>query len=95
VSVQLVCPGLTETGFSVNSIIRSPDPRSFPVRPMSAEAVGRIMVRAARRGSRHRVISAPGRLLTVLHWLSPAFVDFILTRTWRKERLRPAASPPD
>jgi NAD(P)-dependent dehydrogenase (short-subunit alcohol dehydrogenase family) len=81
VRVQVIYPGLTDTAFAQNSILRSPDPRSFPIPPTSAERVGRIMVRAARRGSRDRVISAGGRLLALLDRLSPALVDFILARS--------------
>ena len=68
---------------------------AFPVRPMSADQVGRIIVRAARRGARDRVISAPGRFLTILDWLSPALVDFLLARSWQKRHPRSAPDLPE
>ncbi|HEY3176519.1 MAG TPA: SDR family oxidoreductase [Candidatus Polarisedimenticolia bacterium] len=95
VRVQVVYPGLTATAFPQNSILPGPEPRSYPVPPMSADRVGRIMVRAARRGSRDQVISAGGRLLTLLDRLSPALVDYILARSMAGRIPVDAGAPPD
>lgn len=79
IKVQTVYPALTATGFSANAIIRNPS-RSGTPRGMSAEKVARHMLAAARRGSRDRVITVGGRLLTWANSLAPGLVDAIVAR---------------
>ena len=78
VLVQTVYPGLTETEFSRNAIIRNPSPTSPRIEAMSAEAVARHMLRAARRGSRDHVVTLSGRALAMLSAIAPGLVDEIM-----------------
>jgi short-subunit dehydrogenase len=78
VLVQTVYPGLTETGFSRNAIIRRPGGANQRMQPMSAEIVARHMLRAARRGSRDHMVTVSGKALSLGNALAPGLVDQIM-----------------
>lgn len=80
VVVQTVYPALTDTEFARSSIIRNPAPGPARLRAMPADAVARIMVRAARKRSRDTVVSAAGRALVLLNAVAPGLVDSILAQ---------------
>ena len=80
VEVEMIYPGLTDTDFAKNSIMRDASRPPGPVRATPAETVARRMLRAARRGRRDTVISAGGRALLLLNSLSPSLTDRILAR---------------
>lgn len=77
--VQMIYPGLTDTSFSANSILRGPA-RSYRLRPVPPEKVARVIVRAASGRSRDQYVSLGGRLLGTLSKVSPSLVDRIMAR---------------
>ncbi len=80
IRVQTIYPSLTDTRFSENAIRRDPSGRPFLVRPMTAGAVARRMVRCARRGTRDSIVSMGGRALAAINGVAPRLVDRILVR---------------
>lgn len=83
--VQMIYPGLTDTAFSANAILRDPAVGSYRIRPASPEKVARVMVRAARGRARDIYVTAGGRLLAALSRLSPSLVDAILARVMKPQ----------
>jgi short-subunit dehydrogenase len=80
VGVSLVCPGVTDTDFSANSRRSGVDSPWNHASGMSAGAVGEAIARAVERKRRRVYLTASGRFLLFLNWLSPALVDEILYR---------------
>ena len=80
IHVQMFYPALTDTGFSRNALIASPDSPSRRLRATSAGEVARQMVTAARRGSREHIVTASGRALVRLNSVAPSLVDALLDR---------------
>jgi len=78
--VQMIYPGLTDTDFAVNAIRRGPDPATYRIKAAPPEKVAKVIVRAARRGSRDQFVSFSGRLLAAVNKISPSLVDAILAR---------------
>ncbi len=78
IGVSLVCPGLTNTEFQMNA------GKSGVARPllskggMSAEKVGRVILRAVERNKRRVALTLSGKFLLAVQRISPAFVDEIL-----------------
>ena len=78
VFVQTVYPGLTDTDFSRNALVRNPSPRPRQLTAQPADVVARHMLRAARRGSRDHIVTLSGRVLSLVNALAPGVVDAVM-----------------
>lgn len=70
VGVSVVCPGYTTTEF--HGVASSGRPRRRPIRGQSAEAVGRVIVKAVRRRRRIVHLTWLGKLFLGIDRLSPS-----------------------
>lgn len=80
VAVQVVYPSVTDTEFSRNSLIANPASPAPRIRVMSAQKVGSLMVRAARRGVRDEVITFGGKFLGLANGIVPGTLDRVIAR---------------
>ncbi len=83
IRVTAVYPGFTETAFEANAISELELPQaSRLLRPTSAEAVGRKIVRAARRGSREAYVTFGDAMAVAIKNVAPRLIDFGIRRLW-------------
>ncbi|HEY3323262.1 MAG TPA: SDR family NAD(P)-dependent oxidoreductase [Planctomycetota bacterium] len=83
IAVSVVNPGVTQTEFGHAAAGTRPD--NFLQGGMSAEAVARVLLKAARRPRRNVYLTPAGKLGVFLQWISPRLVDqFFLRFVWRK-----------
>lgn len=76
IKVILICPGLTDTLFSHNSISYGFKPDTKMIHKMSPESVARIILKASLRGKREVIISLGGKFLVWMNTFFPRFVDW-------------------
>lgn len=86
VSVGLVCPGSTETGFRANATSRGPRQNARRVRRHSAESVAGAVVDMARSDRRERLVGFETKLLVWANRISPGLVDRLLARALTTNR---------
>jgi len=80
VSVGIVCPGSTETGFQDRALQSgTPQKRVRPVR-RSPTSVARALVSMSGSRRRERILGAESKLMAFVDTLAPAVVDWILAR---------------
>lgn len=87
VKVLVVSPGFTATEFREHRL--HPDgleQDADPLRPMSAEEVGRVIVRAVRRGRVQTVLTGPGKAMVWASRFAPRLFDRIAPRLARTKR---------
>ena len=80
VSVGMICPSSTVTGFQDQIVRRGPGQERRRVRRHSAESVARAIVDMAGNQRREIVLSAEARLLVLMDSLVPGLVDRFLAR---------------
>ena len=81
VSVGIVCPSSTTTEFSDRKLHAGPPQVNVRLQKHSAESVAKALLRMARSTRREMVLSPEAKLMTVLNWLSPGLLDWILAKT--------------
>lgn len=90
ISVLLVSPGFTETGFRQTRLHaegwRQNPP---PLKEMSADAVAQAMVKASRRQRRDTILTLPGRLMVLANRLTPGLFDAVARRMISRMADRP------
>jgi short-subunit dehydrogenase len=86
VTVGLVCPSSTATGFQEHMDRRGPSQRRVRPRTHSARSVAEALVRMATSRRKELVLSAEARLMARLNCFAPGLLDRILARM-----LNPAA----
>jgi len=80
IDLLVVCPGLTQTEFTANSIDPSEKP-GWPEHPgVPAEYVARKTIQAMRAGRRAIMPFAWGRFLCLMNSIAPSLVDRFLAR---------------
>ena len=80
VSVGIVCPGSTETGFQEHALRSgTPQKRVRPVRHPPA-SVARALLSMADSRRRERILGAESKLMAFVDTLAPAVVDWVLAR---------------
>jgi short-subunit dehydrogenase len=80
VGVSLVCPGLTATDFQMNAKKSGAKPPRENTAGMTAEKVGKAILKAVERNKRRTFLTTSGRILLFLNKVSPVFVDEVLFR---------------
>jgi short-subunit dehydrogenase len=80
VSVGLVCPSSTDTGFHDRALREGPGQRRVRPRRHSAESVADVVVAMATSRRREIVVSAEAKLLSLASRLVPGLVDRLLAR---------------
>jgi len=80
VTVGVICPASTETGFRDNSLHRGPETRR--VRPVrrTTDSVAPAIVAMAGSHRREKILGVENKLLSMADTLSPALADWILVR---------------
>ena len=78
--VSVVNPSVTNTEFFESADGTRPPGYLPPTGGMSAEAVARAILAAAKRPKRNRYLSAGGKALLAVNWLSPKLADAILAK---------------
>jgi short-subunit dehydrogenase len=87
IRVLTVYPGLTATEFGSNSVKEVELPGPSPLlRGVTARAVARVIVKAARRGQREAFVTLGDRVAVGAKYLSPRLVDWGLRRLWLASR---------
>jgi short-subunit dehydrogenase len=81
VTLGIVCPSSTTTEFSERKLQAGPPQNNVRLQKHSAESVARALVRMANGTRREMVLSPEAKLMTVLNWLSPGLMDWILAKT--------------
>ena len=85
VTVGVVCPGSTETGFRDNALRAGPAQKlTRPVR-RSAESVAAALVSMAASRRRELVLGFESKLMSFLDGMLPGFVDWVLVRALRRK----------
>jgi len=80
VSVGVICPSSTETGFHANAMRKGPPQRrNRPVR-RSAASVARAIVDMAGSRRKERILGGEAKLMTFVDLLAPGLIDRILAR---------------
>lgn len=86
IHVSVICPVSTTTEFFTVAASRSPL-KFGPTGPIySAEQVGEVIVRCARRPRAEVMVYPPARLMVILNAFSPWLMDRILGVYWKKVR---------
>ncbi|MDH3626030.1 MAG: SDR family NAD(P)-dependent oxidoreductase [Acidobacteriota bacterium] len=80
VTVGVVYPSSTETGFQDHLLREGPGQNRKRLRRHSADSVARAIVKMAGSRRRERVLSLEARFLNIANRLSPAAVDALLAR---------------
>jgi short-subunit dehydrogenase len=94
VSITMIYPGLVVTNFAGNIIQSSGEKsgeaglRFYNKRMMSAEKAARLIIEAAAKRKRQKVLSGLGKLVVFLNKLSPALVDRIGLKIQAKRKKR-------
>ncbi len=78
IGVTLLCPGLTATDFQMNAHEINYKAPVSNEKGMSAEKVGRQILKAVEKNKSRVYLTKAGKLLVFLQRLCPRFVDFIL-----------------
>lgn len=86
VTVGIVCPSSTETEFDDAKVRSGVSQHRVRVASHSAESVARAIVRMADSRRVEVVLSAEGKLLSVVNAISPKLTDWILWRTLVRPR---------
>jgi short-subunit dehydrogenase len=87
VTVGVVCPASTDTGFRDRALRHGPAQRQVRPRRHTAESVGRAIVRMAGSRRREAILGFEAKLLVWGDALAPGLVDWILARSLtRRER---------
>jgi short-subunit dehydrogenase len=81
VTVGIVCPSSTTTEFEERKLRAGPPQVKVRVQRHSADSVARALVRMARSTRREMILSPEAKLMNVLNWIAPAFLDWILAKT--------------
>jgi len=84
VSLGVVCPSSTVSEFHDRQIHEGPGQRRMRPKRHPVESVSRAIVRMARSRRREMVLSAEGKLVTLVDSLAPRLVDRVLARVFRK-----------
>jgi short-subunit dehydrogenase len=93
IGVTLVCPGLTETDFQSNADRIGYAPPIRNEGGMSADKVGRVIVRAVERRQRRVALTISGKILLGFQRISPALTDEILHLAFSWKLGRPEKQP--
>jgi short-subunit dehydrogenase len=83
IDVLVVAPGLTQTNFSRNMLEQKAKLQMDHLRGMTAEAVADATLRALERGRDRTVLTAQGKLLTLVSRLVPRLADRIARKRVR------------
>ena len=87
IKVTAVYPGYTITRFGENQIREiATHPPSRLVRGISADAVGRVIVRAVREGKREAYVTRGDAAAVMIKNISPQLVDWGMRRLWLSGR---------
>jgi short-subunit dehydrogenase len=88
ITVTLVRPGSTRTGFSQNRLGSGHEQRRVTARAATPEQVARAILKAAVREPRVAYVSLADRLAVAFSLLAPQLTDLLLGRafTWRADR---------
>ncbi len=88
VTVGVVCPSSTETGFRDRALREGPQQRRYRVARHSAESVALALVKMARSRRREMVLSAEAKLMAFANKFVPGIVDRVLARALRPPTAR-------
>lgn len=80
VSVGVICPSSTKTGFHSRLLERGPRQRRVRPRRQSAETVARALVKMATNRRVEQIVTVEGKLMTLVDCLAPRLIDWILAR---------------
>jgi short-subunit dehydrogenase len=86
VTVGLICPSSTTTEFEDRKLREGPPQVKVRVQTHTPESVARAIVRMARWTRREMVLSPEGKLMLVMNWISPRFMDWVLYKTLVRKR---------
>jgi len=86
VTVGLVCPGSTETGFQDHALRNGPAQRRVRPRRHSSRSVAATIVRMASSRRKEIVIGAESKLLAWASRVAPGLVDRLLARVLLSRR---------
>ena len=86
VTLGLVCPSSTSTEFAERRLREGPPQVAVRVQKHSAESVARALVRMARWTRREMVLSPEAKLMNVIDWAAPGFLDWILAKVLIKKQ---------
>lgn len=80
IDVIIVSPGLTQTNFSQNMIEQKARMAVDHMRGMTAEAVGKEIIKAIQSGTAEVSLSLPGKLIVLFKQYLPWFVSFVIRK---------------
>jgi len=86
VTVGVICPSSTTTEFEERKLREGPPQVKVRVQKHTPESVARATVRMARSTRREVVLSPEGKLMVVMNWISPRFMDWVLAKALVKKR---------
>jgi short-subunit dehydrogenase len=84
IDVIVVCPGLTQTNFSQNMLQQTARMKVDHMRGMTPEAVAEATLRALAQGRREVVLTAQGKLLSLVSRFLPGLADRIAAKRVRQ-----------
>jgi short-subunit dehydrogenase len=84
IDVIVVCPGLTQTNFSQNMLQQTARMKVDHMRGMTPEAVADATLRALAQGRREVVLTAQGKLLSLVSRFLPGLADRIAAKRVRQ-----------
>jgi short-subunit dehydrogenase len=84
IDVLLVCPGLTQTNFSRHMLQQTARMKVDHMRGMTPEAVAEATLRALAQGRREVVLTAQGKLLSLVSRFLPGLADRIAAKRVRQ-----------
>ena len=81
VSIGVICPSSTDTGFQDRTIKQGAAQRRVRVRRHSAESVGRAIARMATSRRSEALLGVESKLMIFADAIAPRLVDWLLART--------------
>lgn len=88
VTVGVVCPASTETGFQQHALRSGPPQKRFRPLRRSAASVARALVSMAASRRRERILGVEAKLMTFVDSLAPGVIDWILARALTRKNER-------
>jgi short-subunit dehydrogenase len=80
VTVGIVCPSSTTTGFEAQKLREGPQQAKVRVQKHRPESVARALVRMACSTRRELVLSPEGKFMNVMNRLAPGILDWVLAK---------------
>lgn len=85
VTLGIVCPSSTDSEFDARKVRAGTPQKRVRVQLHSAEKVAKAIVRMSRWTRREMVLSPEGKLMSIVSWLAPGFMDRVLARALVKK----------